>query len=148
MPRRMPGAITFEEAVQVAQEALGRGASFPFPQYPLVKETNERVEVRFDEPVNVVLIFVERLDRRYLDRTIDVSVDSKQPLAPGTPSGRSIRLTPFLDRLKDESLYFERSRKGVRRMDRPDGDRKSTRLNSSHLVISYAVFCLKKNKIH
>src|SRR3989454_6020352 len=28
-------------------------------------------------------------------------------------------------------------------------DRKSTRLNSSHLVISYAVFCLKKkNKIH
>src|SRR5256885_4540469 len=28
------------------------------------------------------------------------------------------------------------------------GDRKSTRLNSSHLVISYAVFCLKKKKIH
>src|SRR5256885_10688301 len=25
-----------------------------------------------------------------------------------------------------------------------DADRKSTRLNSSHLVISYAVFCLKK----
>src|SRR5256885_5878289 len=31
------------------------------------------------------------------------------------------------------------SRYGVR-------DRKSTRLNSSHLVISYAVFCLKKKK--
>src|SRR5256885_4054934 len=28
-----------------------------------------------------------------------------------------------------------------------EGDRKSTRLNSSHLVISYAVFCLKKKKI-
>src|SRR5256885_9772935 len=27
-------------------------------------------------------------------------------------------------------------------------DRKSTRLNSSHLVISYAVFCLKKKKEH
>src|SRR3712207_8710688 len=26
------------------------------------------------------------------------------------------------------------------------GDRKSTRLNSSHANISYAVFCLKKNK--
>src|SRR5256885_8355766 len=26
-------------------------------------------------------------------------------------------------------------------------DRKSTRLNSSHLVISYAVFCLKKKKL-
>src|SRR2546426_1848146 len=28
----------------------------------------------------------------------------------------------------------------------PPLDRKSTRLNSSHLVISYAVFCLKKKK--
>src|SRR5205807_6884470 len=27
-------------------------------------------------------------------------------------------------------------------------DRKSTRLNSSHLVSSYAVFCLKKNRRH
>src|SRR5205807_4250939 len=27
-------------------------------------------------------------------------------------------------------------------------DRKSTRLNSSHLVISYAVFCLKKKKLN
>src|SRR5256885_6878907 len=30
----------------------------------------------------------------------------------------------------------------------PPIDRKSTRLNSSHLVISYAVFCLKKKKKH
>src|SRR5690349_23926859 len=29
---------------------------------------------------------------------------------------------------------------------RPVGDRKSTRLNSSHVEISYAVFCLKKKK--
>src|SRR5256885_7177812 len=29
-------------------------------------------------------------------------------------------------------------------VDSGEGDRKSTRLNSSHLVISYAVFCLKK----
>src|SRR5438874_10695969 len=28
----------------------------------------------------------------------------------------------------------------------PVGDRKSTRLNSSHVEISYAVFCLKKKK--
>src|SRR5690625_5835666 len=30
--------------------------------------------------------------------------------------------------------------------DPPDTDRKSTRLNSSHVAISYAVFCLKKKK--
>src|SRR6266540_6455833 len=29
---------------------------------------------------------------------------------------------------------------------RPPRDRKSTRLNSSHITISYAVFCLKKKK--
>src|SRR5207248_10224803 len=29
----------------------------------------------------------------------------------------------------------------------PDRDRKSTRLNSSHRTISYAVFCLKKKKM-
>src|ERR1039457_7451207 len=33
-----------------------------------------------------------------------------------------------------------------RRLRLFDLDRKSTRLNSSHLVISYAVFCLKKKK--
>src|SRR5437870_7581474 len=31
--------------------------------------------------------------------------------------------------------------------NRRRGDRKSTRLNSSHVAISYAVFCLKKKKI-
>src|SRR6478752_8238692 len=35
-------------------------------------------------------------------------------------------------------------RRGLRR--RRGGDRKSTRLNSSHGYISYAVFCLKKKK--
>src|SRR3989442_4668785 len=32
------------------------------------------------------------------------------------------------------------------RVHRPDADRKSTRLNSSHVRISYAVFCLKKKQ--
>src|SRR2546430_11591247 len=32
-------------------------------------------------------------------------------------------------------------------LDRTGADRKSTRLNSSHSQISYAVFCLKKKKI-
>src|SRR3989454_10447943 len=36
--------------------------------------------------------------------------------------------------------------KRARRAPRVRRDRKSTRLNSSHLVISYAVFCLKKKK--
>src|SRR5256885_12238162 len=35
--------------------------------------------------------------------------------------------------------------RGRRHVEAPAADRKSTRLNSSHLVISYAVFCLKTN---
>src|SRR5688500_19993783 len=36
------------------------------------------------------------------------------------------------------------SRESEGQIDQAAEDRKSTRLNSSHLVISYAVFCLKK----
>src|SRR5256885_961467 len=41
-------------------------------------------------------------------------------------------------------LSFMARAMGMGRPKRMPGDRKSTRLNSSHLVISYAVFCLKK----
>src|SRR5690606_41347239 len=39
-----------------------------------------------------------------------------------------------------------RGKRGVGAGATPDPDRKSTRLNSSHVKISYAVFCLKKKK--
>src|SRR5256885_9091270 len=49
-------------------------------------------------------------------------------------------LEEFFDRLvPEEASYFTHGSEGS-----DDIDRKSTRLNSSHLVISYAVFCLKK----
>src|SRR5256885_9687137 len=57
--------------------------------------------------------------------------------------------------LKKESLVTNDCGSSVKRSrhattatesDEPNLDRKSTRLNSSHLVISYAVFCLKKKK--
>src|SRR2546426_8630504 len=38
--------------------------------------------------------------------------------------------------------------RSARRIAAASGDRKSTRLNSSHLVISYAVFCLKKKNTY
>src|SRR5258708_11487504 len=43
--------------------------------------------------------------------------------------------------------YFGKPFIGVRKITKEDiVDRKSTRLNSSHQIISYAVFCLKKKK--
>src|SRR5438034_6246915 len=64
-----------------------------------------------------------------------------QPFA--RPRHAHIQETP---RLFD--LVFDVVRRGLEPRDlvilHADEDRKSTRLNSSHTVISYAVFCLKK----
>src|SRR5258708_18962129 len=51
------------------------------------------------------------------------------------------RLEPAQQRVTARGRH-ERRRRHVLRAQ----DRKSTRLNSSHQIISYAVFCLKKNK--
>src|SRR5256885_7775273 len=44
------------------------------------------------------------------------------------------------------SVFTDNSITNAQPQSRAFSDRKSTRLNSSHLVISYAVFCLKKKK--
>src|SRR2546430_8742060 len=50
-------------------------------------------------------------------------------------SRTNLTLTPVMPESKNSSTYNDQL------------DRKSTRLNSSHSQISYAVFCLKKKKI-
>src|ERR1039457_6974954 len=61
----------------------------------------------------------------------------RSPLFPSTPLFRSLTcwLMHLLSRLRLPHAMPVKL------------DRKSTRLNSSHLVISYAVFCLKKKKL-
>src|SRR5260221_5940162 len=51
-----------------------------------------------------------------------------------------------LDLLRQRSLAARYEKAVIAVPWRIDGDRKSTRLNSSHTVISYAVFCLANNK--
>src|SRR5260221_10789839 len=46
----------------------------------------------------------------------------------------------------DDPFQLDQQLSEDERMIRDAADRKSTRLNSSHTVISYAVFCLKKKK--
>src|SRR5207249_7667825 len=45
-----------------------------------------------------------------------------------------------------QGAEFRRGKRVLRRQRQIEQDRKSTRLNSSHVSISYAVFCLKKKK--
>src|SRR2546427_5331456 len=71
-------------------------------------------------------------------------------------SGRGQRGRHELDEMAGlEADFLHGERRGVRDLaaevagvvrDAPEADRKSTRLNSSHSQISYAVFCLKKKK--
>src|SRR5438876_5907044 len=50
-------------------------------------------------------------------------------------------------RRRDQPPDHQTARREQRQRDRSRRDRKSTRLNSSHPSISYAVFCLKKKTI-
>src|SRR3712207_6871148 len=52
----------------------------------------------------------------------------------------------YLKRAKSSELLFGAPRQHRARLADLVGDRKSTRLNSSHANMSYAVFCLKKHK--
>src|SRR5438445_5945937 len=65
----------------------------------------------------------------------------RSTLFPYTTLFRSVVVRDLLERTAD----LPDDAAGVVDQDL-DGDRKSTRLNSSHANISYAVFCLKKKK--
>src|SRR2546429_3743414 len=62
--------------------------------------------------------------------------------ARGGIQGRTLQL-----QMVDDGYVPQRTADNVRQMlSKGTADRKSTRLNSSHGYISYAVFCLKKKK--
>src|SRR5438132_9490487 len=78
----------------------------------------------------------------------------RSTLFPYTTLFRSTRLAPAARAVEAKSPRFVTPDFGLRQLgvqgsnliEYLDVDRKSTRLNSSHTVISYAVFCLKKKK--
>src|SRR5690606_40060525 len=78
---------------------------------------------------------------------------SDLPTAEGSGPTRSTALAPPMHALSPSNFWVSRSKRlrtarspRARRSLALDRDRKSTRLNSSHVKISYAVFCLKKKK--
>src|SRR2546426_2631526 len=78
-----------------------------------------------------------------------LSLHDALPISPGDHSNcRSCDAWPAGERFISQQKRPGRPPSLVVRLchEREGRDRKSTRLNSSHLVISYAVFCLKKKK--
>src|SRR5207253_9435866 len=73
----------------------------------------------------------------------------RSTLFPYTTLFRSVyydRAFGFKARLWDEGTLLPAVAVGIEDIVGTGVDRKSTRLNSSHVAISYAVFCLKKKK--
>src|SRR3712207_6956720 len=69
------------------------------------------------------------------------ATDAARPPRPPPPAGRGLAEASASD---PTGALREKPETGVEAL--LAGDRKSTRLNSSHANISYAVFCLKKKK--
>src|SRR5690625_6231247 len=100
--------------------------------------------------------FVERLSKEVKKLKIGNSLDSDVNIGPLINQDGLDKVMRHVDDAVDkgativtggkrsgekDSLYYEPT--VIRDIDE---DRKSTRLNSSHVAISYAVFCLKKKK--
>src|SRR5438132_9525643 len=137
--KRVP-ALRFAGPLSGGEDDLrGAGAVRPDPRVPgeripfAVAQGLVRSDAVLIAPRDLVALLVreELLDRISLLRVRDHPVPDALP-------GR-VRVAPE-HQGPDGRVDFEELR--ARRVR----DRKSTRLNSSHTVISYAVFCLKKKK--
>src|SRR2546426_1140668 len=112
-----------------------------------------------------VLRWLGVLHRRYRDFSVASRERAKRNRLGGVPQGQEVvrrnrrapsraaraegarRRPDYTSRtVRSESTRDPVRRDAVSASLRGNPDRKSTRLNSSHLVISYAVFCLKKKK--
>lgn len=115
---RLKDLMTLEEAIQTTQTFRGSDGMYSYPEFPLVWEPLSSTNALLGIRTNVLLIFVEGLDRRYLGRILDPKEQADWYFfkVPGhrrdfqsteKVKDGSILLTPFLDRLRKESLYFE-----------------------------------------
>src|SRR5205807_2820557 len=80
---------------------------------------------------------------------VHIALDDHYSCEAGTRAARlvdAVELAPLVKQHGLGRVQEGRELYGIYETRRSRPDRKSTRLNSSHLVISYAVFCLKKKK--
>src|SRR6266516_6685508 len=88
------------------------------------------------------------MDRPEYEPLAEIEVDAASPSHQGfTLTGEGVDHAEYQLDLRFEMPLDPRTRAVLGELlSHSDLDRKSTRLNSSHRTISYAVFCLKKKK--
>src|SRR5439155_22183471 len=94
----------------------------------------------FNEPATTKIYTLSLHDALPIFRLLKLQREANQRGAGGEPSARSSKLCTLRSAVRIRVSRWPSSRGRVLK------DRKSTRLNSSHVAISYAVFCLKKKK--
>src|SRR5439155_7861721 len=112
----------------------------PYEEYAL--EQAVQLKEKHGGEVTVVTLGPEKTTQvimKALALGADKAIHLKSDRIPDDPGSTAKVLANELKSLEFDVLLF--GKKGV-----DDEDRKSTRLNSSHVAISYAVFCLKQKK--
>src|SRR2546427_3426304 len=147
------GGVHDHPGAGLRMRAVGRPVADPYYLAAVAKQLRDArvvegasavrdgvLDVRVDQPVGIYAPFLER------HRTDEIAGEAWLG-APGLLGGETHMRVGLLQRL-ETVVHLHR---GLHPFDvvpvvGKDRDRKSTRLNSSHSQISYAVFCLKKKK--
>src|SRR5439155_3087513 len=109
--------------------------------FPAIDYSDGSARQGFNRRVGGTIQIVQRTLRRVVDTLGDVGEREFDPQTITGPASSCAR-----GRREDATRCIKRETSGVCRDGSWRPDRKSTRLNSSHVAISYAVFCLKKKK--
>src|SRR5690625_6224151 len=100
-----------------------------------------RADLQIDPQTADRLFRTARSAQAFTDEEVDVAqIEAVYELIKWGPTAMNI--------LPLRLLVLRRGEARERLVPLMNEDRKSTRLNSSHVAMSYAVFCLKKNKKH
>ncbi|MDR4459642.1 MAG: sulfatase-like hydrolase/transferase [Nitrospirales bacterium] len=102
-PAQLPRPMSANEALTLTHQILAPSARWPSLQFPLIKEQSSIPSFILPSRVNIILLLVEGLDRRFLGKILSLS----NPAQEGTNLPSRISLTPFLDSLRQDSVYFE-----------------------------------------
>src|SRR5437899_8723173 len=156
---RSLGAVPLKRSAYLLPDTPERYEDFRWLAQEIEREGGEATLIRIQQienisPENVQRLLHEPRDHDYRQlaaryRKVLQSLD-KKPVVKGARLPEELaHLAREHQRIRDIDYFDAPSGAEVRRLEEVIAmrNRKSTRLNSSHLGISYAVFCLKKKKV-
>src|SRR5262249_14890454 len=62
--------MRLDQAVNIARNTIAAAERFPYEHYPFARQMQNKAVIHFEQQPNVLLIFVEGLDRRFLGHVI------------------------------------------------------------------------------